>query len=125
MTARTAASTASGSSSYAPSAGPSSSSGGRVARASSPASSLLTPSAGITSASARSRHSLYGAEDRVVLDIGSRVWKIGFSGESTPRAVFDVGELWTYDAVDGAESKEEQRQRKRMIKKLLRRVYYE
>lgn len=61
----------------------------------------------------------------MVLDIGSRVWKIGFSGESTPRAVFDVGELWTYDAVDAVGSKEQQRQCHRTIKKLLRRVYYE
>lgn len=61
----------------------------------------------------------------MVLDIGSRVWKIGFSGESTPRAVFDVGELWTYDAVDAVGSKEQQRQCYRTIKKLTRRVYYE
>lgn len=118
-----AISTASGSSGYAPTAGPSSSTS-RVVRESSPATSLLSSSAAITS-SARSRHSLYGGEDRVVLDIGSRVWKIGFSGESTPRAVFDVGELWTYDAVDAAESKEQQRKCQSRIKKLLRRVYYE
>ncbi len=35
------------------------------------------------------KHSLYGFDDRVVLDPGSRVWKIGFSGEAQPRAVFD------------------------------------
>ncbi|GAA5952269.1 hypothetical protein JCM21900_000471 [Sporobolomyces salmonicolor] len=35
--------------------------------------------------SLRSRHSLYGTEDRVVLDLGSRVWKVGFSGETGPR----------------------------------------
>ncbi|WVQ79414.1 hypothetical protein IAT38_001511 [Cryptococcus sp. DSM 104549] len=34
------------------------------------------------------RHSLYGIEDRVVLDLGSRIWKVGFSGEPDPRAVF-------------------------------------
>ncbi|ODN78533.1 hypothetical protein, variant [Cryptococcus amylolentus CBS 6039] len=34
------------------------------------------------------RHSLYGIEDRVVLDLGSRTWKVGFSGEPDPRAVF-------------------------------------
>lgn len=33
---------------------------------------------------ARTR-SLYGTEDRVVLDLGSRVWKVGFSGEPNPR----------------------------------------
>lgn len=38
------------------------------------------------------RHSLYGNEDRVVLDPGSSVWKVGFSGEAKPRAVFWAGE---------------------------------
>ena len=33
------------------------------------------------------RHSLYGIDDRIVLDPGSRVWKIGFSGEGRPRDV--------------------------------------
>lgn len=31
------------------------------------------------------RHSIYGTEDRVVLDIGSLYLKCGFSGESSPR----------------------------------------
>ncbi|EGN99213.1 hypothetical protein SERLA73DRAFT_90479 [Serpula lacrymans var. lacrymans S7.3] len=34
------------------------------------------------------RHSLYGTEDRVVIDPGSRIWKVGFSGEGKPRDVF-------------------------------------
>lgn len=34
------------------------------------------------------RHSLYGTEDRVVIDPGSRIWKVGFSGEGRPRDVF-------------------------------------
>ncbi|TFK27769.1 actin-domain-containing protein [Coprinopsis marcescibilis] len=34
------------------------------------------------------RHSLYGVEDRVVIDPGSRIWKVGFSGEGKPRDVF-------------------------------------
>lgn len=34
------------------------------------------------------RHSLFGTDDRVVLDLGARVWKVGFSGEPRPRAVF-------------------------------------
>ncbi|KAL7415659.1 actin-domain-containing protein [Mrakia frigida] len=38
------------------------------------------------------RHSLYGTEDRVVLDPGSSVWKVGFSGEPKPRAVFWAGD---------------------------------
>jgi actin-related protein len=33
------------------------------------------------------KHSLYGYEDRVVIDPGSRIWKIGFSGEPQPRKV--------------------------------------
>jgi len=40
------------------------------------------------------RHSLYGTEDRVVIDPGSRVWKVGFSGEGRPRDVFFVSPLW-------------------------------
>jgi len=45
------------------------------------------------------RHSLYGTEDRVVIDPGSRIWKVGFSGEGKPRDVFyadvvDTGSLW-------------------------------
>jgi len=39
----------------------------------------------------RSRHSLYGTEDRVVLDLGSRVWKVGYSGEPGPRVGYAVG----------------------------------
>src|SRR5258708_9174812 len=34
------------------------------------------------------RNSLYGTEDRIVIDTGSRVWKVGFSGEGRPRHVF-------------------------------------
>ncbi|RXW16331.1 hypothetical protein EST38_g9526 [Candolleomyces aberdarensis] len=58
------------------------------------------------------RHSLYGVEDRVVIDPGSRIWKVGFSGEGKPRDVFyttgQTGEaLWqlsrTSDPQDRAE----------------------
>ncbi|PWN52568.1 actin-like ATPase domain-containing protein [Violaceomyces palustris] len=35
------------------------------------------------------RHSLFGTEDRVILDIGSRVSKFGFSGEARPRIILD------------------------------------
>ena len=34
------------------------------------------------------RHSLYGTEDRIIIDPGSRIWKVGFSGEGKPRDVF-------------------------------------
>ncbi|SCV70609.1 BQ2448_3371 [Microbotryum intermedium] len=43
--------------------------------------------------SIRSRHSLYGIEDRIVLDLGSRIWKLGFSGEPRPRVCLDVMNL--------------------------------
>lgn len=33
------------------------------------------------------RHSLYGTDDRIVLDLGSACWKVGFSGEANPRRV--------------------------------------
>ncbi|KNF05563.1 hypothetical protein PSTG_01373 [Puccinia striiformis f. sp. tritici PST-78] len=41
----------------------------------------------------RSRHSLYGIDDRVILDLGSKVWKAGFSSETNPRVVISVNEL--------------------------------
>ncbi|WVW86693.1 hypothetical protein I302_108747 [Kwoniella bestiolae CBS 10118] len=44
--------------------------------------------AGASPAYSSRRHSLYGIEDRVVIDPGSRVWKVGFSGEPDPRSVF-------------------------------------
>jgi actin-related protein 10 len=47
--------------------------------------------------SLRSRHSLYGTEDRVVLDLGSRCWKVGYSGEPFPRAVLDISEFGAGD----------------------------
>lgn len=34
------------------------------------------------------RHSLFGTEDRIIIDIGSRYCKVGFSGEAQPRKVF-------------------------------------
>ncbi|KPV73935.1 uncharacterized protein RHOBADRAFT_45227 [Rhodotorula graminis WP1] len=64
-------------------AGPSSSSSAALLAASTAASPHYTTSL-------RSRHSLYGTEDRVVLDLGSSVWKVGFSGESQPRACASV-----------------------------------
>ncbi|KAG8857673.1 hypothetical protein FRB96_005691 [Tulasnella sp. 330] len=46
------------------------------------------------------RHSLYGTEDRIVIDPGSRVWKVGFSGEGRPRDVFAVKE-WAPGSMTG------------------------
>lgn len=51
----------------------------------SPLSSLLSP----LSLSLR-RHSIYGTEDRIVLDLGSLYTKIGFSGESHPRHILQL-----------------------------------
>lgn len=39
------------------------------------------------------RHSIYGTEDRVVLDIGSLYIKCGFSGEPSPRHLVPT---WSY-----------------------------
>lgn len=85
-----------------------------------PSTTLAVPSTSTTVAS-RSRHSLYGAEDRVVLDLGSRVWKVGFSGESAPRAVFDVGAVWKYDCGQD----ESRRSVARGVRRWLKRAFYE
>jgi actin-related protein 10 len=59
------------------------------------------------------RQSLYGTEDRVVIDPGSRIWKVGFSGEGKPRDVFyadpkNYGPLWSWSrATDPAEKVEQ------------------
>lgn len=44
---------------------------------------------------------LYGTEDRIVLDLGSRIWKVGFSGEGSPRDCRSV--LGMVNATDGSE----------------------
>lgn len=102
------------------------------ALASSPGSSpaYLAPSSAAAASSSRSRHSLYGNEDYLVLDLGSRVWKVGFSGESSPRAVFDIAaetgsELWDFDAATDRSGRERERECARLVKKWLRKTYYE
>ncbi len=60
----------------------SSSSTSRAAGGASPSSQAYSAYSGVTR-----RHSLFGTEDRVVLDIGSRYSKFGFSGEPRPRAI--------------------------------------
>ncbi|KDE02660.1 hypothetical protein MVLG_06796 [Microbotryum lychnidis-dioicae p1A1 Lamole] len=88
--------------------------------------------------SIRSRHSLYGIEDRIVLDLGSRIWKLGFSGEPRPRVCLDVtslveeegetaneeagGLLWALEGYQVDETRE--RIRYERLKKGLRRIWY-
>lgn len=77
------------------------------------------------------RHSLYGVEDRVVIDPGSRIWKVGFSGEGRPRAVFyGAGngnqQLWGLSRVsDLTERAEEDRLLQVKLESCLRSVFHE
>lgn len=76
------------------------------------------------------RHSLYGTEDRVIIDPGSRVWKVGFSGEGKPRDVFTAGDngasLWTLNrASKPAEREEEDRMLEARLQSQLRMVFHE
>ncbi|KXN91653.1 Actin-related protein 10 [Leucoagaricus sp. SymC.cos] len=75
------------------------------------------------------RHSLYGVEDRVIIDPGSRIWKVGFSGEGKPRNVFyAVGPndtLWNLSrAADAQERAEEDRVLEIRLQKCLRSVFH-
>jgi len=75
------------------------------------------------------RHSLYGVEDRVIIDLGSRIWKVGFSGEGRPRDVFyAVGPndtLWKLSrARSGQERAEEDRMLEIRLQKCLRSVFH-
>lgn len=77
------------------------------------------------------RHSLYGVEDRVIIDAGSRIWKVGFSGEGRPRDVFYAGgpnepPLWNLSrAANPAEEAEEERILEVKLEKCLRSVFHE
>ncbi|KAG0140166.1 hypothetical protein CROQUDRAFT_53687 [Cronartium quercuum f. sp. fusiforme G11] len=68
-----------------------------------PASAALPPPLNAPSpaytTNLRSRHALYGTDDRVVLDLGSRVWKAGFSSETRPRVVISVHDLCKCDSL--------------------------
>ncbi|RPD60207.1 actin-domain-containing protein, partial [Lentinus tigrinus ALCF2SS1-6] len=76
------------------------------------------------------RHSLYGTEDRIILDPGSRVWKVGFSGEGKPRDVFCAGgdsgqSLWTLNrASKPADREEEDRVLEAKLEGCLRSVFH-
>ncbi|KAJ7170808.1 fungal-specific actin related protein [Mycena crocata] len=77
------------------------------------------------------RHSLYGVEDRVIIDAGSRIWKVGFSGEGRPRDVFYAGglnepPLWNLSrATDAAEEAEEERILEVKLETCLRSVFHD
>lgn len=77
------------------------------------------------------RHSLYGTEDRIVIDPGSRVWKVGFSGEGKPRDVLHAGggdrdTLWTLDRAPRlAEREEEEKLLEARVQERLRSVFHE
>ncbi|OBZ62673.1 Actin-related protein 10 [Grifola frondosa] len=75
------------------------------------------------------RHSLYGTEDRIILDPGSRIWKVGFSGEGKPRDVFYAGEngtpLWTLNrALKPADREEEDKILDAKLQTCLRSVFH-
>ncbi|KDR78976.1 hypothetical protein GALMADRAFT_63892 [Galerina marginata CBS 339.88] len=77
------------------------------------------------------RHSLYGVEDRVVIDPGSRIWKVGFSGEGRPRDVFLAGgqggsAFWKLSrAMDPSERAEEDRLLEARLQDCLRAVFHD
>ncbi|GLB40286.1 putative actin family protein [Lyophyllum shimeji] len=77
------------------------------------------------------RHSLYGVEDRVIIDPGSRVWKVGFSGEGRPRDVFLAGgksgaSLWSLRrATDPAARAEEEKVMEVNLQRCLRSVFHD
>lgn len=77
------------------------------------------------------RHSLYGTEDRIILDPGSRIWKVGFSGEGKPRDVFYAGGkdgavLWSLNrAAKLADRQEEDAQLHAKVQTCLRAVFHE
>ncbi|KAI0648997.1 actin-domain-containing protein [Trametes meyenii] len=76
------------------------------------------------------RHSLYGTEDRIILDPGSRIWKVGFSGEGKPRDVFladiESGKsLWTLNrATNPADREEEDKVLEAKLQACLRAVFH-
>lgn len=77
------------------------------------------------------RHSLYGTEDRIILDPGSLIWKVGFSGEGKPRDVFFAGgqnhpPLWSLNRALGLEDREEEdRLLEARLQTCLRSVFHE
>ncbi|GAA5988767.1 hypothetical protein JCM10908_006161 [Rhodotorula pacifica] len=81
--------------------------------------------------SLRSRHSLYGTEDRIVLDIGSSVIKAGFSGEPAPRECRRStsnnggadGEVWSLEKSEATE--EQWLVRELRLQRVIRSIWFE
>src|SRR6266404_4426326 len=72
------------------------------------------------------RHSLYGTEDRIVIDPGSHVWKVGFSGEGRPRVVFFVHPLWSLQrSPEPTQRDEDDRVLEARVQAHLRAVFHE
>jgi actin-related protein 10 len=77
------------------------------------------------------RHSLYGTEDRIVIDPGSRIWKVGFSGEGRPRDVFfgdgqDGQHLWSLTrATNQLDREEEDRMLQAKLQERFHAVFHE
>lgn len=76
------------------------------------------------------RHSLYGVEDRIIIDPGSLIWKVGFSGEGRPRDVMyangaDGTALWSLSrASDKSEREEEDKMLAIRVESLMRSVFH-
>ncbi|KAH7927403.1 fungal-specific actin related protein [Leucogyrophana mollusca] len=76
------------------------------------------------------RHSLYGTEDRVVIDPGSLIWKVGFSGEGKARDVFyaephNVQSLWSCSrATEPTERAEQDRLLEINLERCMRAVFH-
>ncbi len=87
-----------------------------------PGPTQLTTSANYSSSR---RHSLYGTEDRIVLDPGTKVWKVGFSGEGRPRDVFAVkSRVQSGSSGDALARIEEERLTELEIQDSLRSVFF-
>ncbi|KAG8834823.1 hypothetical protein FRC17_006931 [Serendipita sp. 399] len=79
------------------------------------------------------RHSLYGTEDRIIIDPGSKYWKVGFSGEGKPRQVYVVGRkgeeetpLWDWaNTKTGDDQEEADKMLSARLQDALRAVFFE
>lgn len=87
--------------------------------------SLGTPAtAQLSSAALRSRHSLYGAEDRVILELGHALARVGYSGESAPRHAQYIKDAWC-DRKAHAASEDDWQLLEHVLKLTLRQLFHE